>query len=302
MAMAEQPQPSAPVSAAALPAPFLFERESLEALAARHADGYRTARPFPHIVLEDMLPDSVVDALLAEFPAPDSTEWMRFDAPEERKLASNEHTAMGPMTRQVLAELNASPFVDFLETLTGIPGLVPDPHLVGGGLHQIQRGGHLAVHADFNRHPLTRLDRRLNLLLYLNRGWQDEWGGHLELWDREMRSAEVRIAPVANRCVIFGTTSFAYHGHPDPLECPPTVTRKSLALYYYSNGRPAEELAAADHNTLFQHRPGEDAPVATGLDRADGRGAVDLRRLAARVLPPVVVDGIRSVRRRRRRS
>ena len=141
--------------------------------------------------------------------------------------------------RWLLYQLNSSVFVNFLEELTGVGGLIPDPHFEGGGLHQIERGGFLKIHADFNRHPKLNLDRRLNLLLYLNEDWKDDYGGHLELWDREVARCVKRIAPVFNRCVVFTTTDFSFHGHPEPLACPPAVTRKSLALYYYSNGRPA---------------------------------------------------------------
>jgi Rps23 Pro-64 3,4-dihydroxylase Tpa1-like proline 4-hydroxylase len=93
------------------------------------------------------------------------------------------------------------------------------------------------VHADFNRHEKLNLDRRLNLLLYLNRDWKEEYGGHLQLWTRDMGRCVVKVLPVFNRCVVFSTTDFSYHGHPDPLTCPPGRTRKSIAMYYYTNGR-----------------------------------------------------------------
>src|SRR5204863_6284010 len=138
-----------------------------------------------------------------------------------------------------------------------IEGLIPDPYLFGGGLHQIERGGVLSVHADYNFHPVMHVDRRLNLLVYLNESWDPSWGGDLELWDRDMRRAVKTIEPVAGRCVIFGTTDFSYHGHPDPLTCPPEVTRRSLALYYYTNGRPAHEVDPSRNTTKFVPRPGE---------------------------------------------
>ena len=142
------------------------------------------------------------------------------------------------------------------QQLTGIDGLLPDPHMTGGGLHQYLPGAELRVHADFNKLPGYGLDRRLNLLLYLNPAWDEAWGGALELWDRDMQACVQRIAPVANRCVVFSTTRDSYHGMPDPLRCPDGVTRRSLALYYYSNGRPQHERGP-DHSTLWQTRPGE---------------------------------------------
>jgi hypothetical protein len=236
--------------------PFFFEAARLIPLADARAPGYAQADPFPHAVIDDLLPQWVVDGILEEFPPPGSG-WQRFSNQLEQKLGNRPETSYGPFTRQVLAQCNSSVFVDFLERLTGIAGLVPDPHFVGGGLHQIEPGGFLKVHADFNRHPRLQLDRRLNVLVYLNRDWPDDYGGHLELWDRTMTRVAQRILPVAGRCVVFSTTSFSYHGHPDPLTCPPDRTRRSLALYYYSNGRPAGEVVSEEHDTLFRSRPGE---------------------------------------------
>lgn len=236
--------------------------------------------------MDDFLPEGVLDAVLAEFPRPQDAEWIEFDSATQRKLASKDDSVMGPHTRSLLHELNASAFVDFLERLTGIEGLVGDPHLEGGGLHQIIPGGHLKVHADFNRHPRLQLERRLNVLIYLNRNWQDEYGGGFELWDEHMTGCVERVMPLFNRCVVFSTTSTSYHGHPEPLACPEGETRKSLALYYYSRDRPREEVAAA-HNTLFQARPGERFPVKERLKAA-----------ALQVTPPILVDA----RRRRARK
>ena len=107
----------------------------------------------------------------------------------------------------------------------------------GGGIHRIKRGGFLKIHSDTNFHPDFNLDRRLNLLLYLNKNWNDKYGGELELWDKKMKKCVKKIAPLFNRAVIFSTDDNSYHGHPDPLNCPENVVRQSLALYYYSHGR-----------------------------------------------------------------
>ncbi|HWB62556.1 MAG TPA: 2OG-Fe(II) oxygenase, partial [Chitinophagales bacterium] len=140
----------------------------------------------------------------------------------------------------------------------GIKNLVPDPVFEGGGLHQIKPGGYLKVHADFNKHRGTGLDRRLNVLIYLNENWDESYGGHFELWDKEMKNCEVKILPLFNRMAMFNTTDFSYHGHPNPLTCPPDRSRRSIALYYYSNGRPASEVTAGQEHritTAFVARP-----------------------------------------------
>ncbi len=234
---------------------FAFDRRWLQDLAVSHRDAYRVAAPFPHAVIDGLVPAQVLEAVVAEFPEP-SDEWRRFDDARQRKFgASLVDVAVGPVTRTVLAEFNASAFVDFLQTLTGIEeALIPDPHYRGGGLHQIVPGGYLEVHADFNRHPMFDLDRRVNVLVFLNHGWQSDWRGQLELWDRTMTRAERRVEPLFNRTVIFSITDTAFHGHPEPLRCPPGRTRRSLAFYYYSNGRPERERSES-HSTVWQTRP-----------------------------------------------
>ena len=251
--------------------------------------------------MDEFLPEGVLDGVLTEFPRPQDADWFAFDSPLERKLATKDESTMGPATRQLLAELNSAAFIDFLERLTGIEGLVPDPHLVGGGLHQIEPGGHLKVHADFNRHPRTGLERRLNVLLYLNRGWREEYGGALELWSRDMRACEARILPLFNRCVVFSTTSTSFHGHPEPVSCPQGETRKSIALYYYGRDRPPEERAG-EHNTLFKARPGEKLrePAPAPVEEQSKPVRARLKAGVLRVAPPILVDAW--VHRRKRRE
>jgi 2OG-Fe(II) oxygenase superfamily len=239
---------------------------------------YANAKPFPHIVFDNFFDPALLDLVLSEFPKPGEIAWQRFENENEIKLASASESSFGPTTRLLLYHLNSITFLEFLSSVTGIINLIPDPCFDGGGLHQILRGGKLGIHADFNKHPRYGLDRRLNLLLYLNKDWREEYGGHLELWNRDMTRCEAKILPVFNRFMVFGTTDFTYHGHPDPLQCPEGVTRKSLALYYFSNGRPAEEVSGK-HSTLFQARTEEEfKPTFKQW----------LRRVAKDLLPPIV--------------
>jgi hypothetical protein len=215
-------------------------------------DQYACARPFPHIALDGLFPDDVLDGVLDDFPAPGSTAWMRFDNREEKKLGFyHETTTIKPRVRAFLDAMNGFEMLLFLEALTGIEGLIPDPYFGGGGIHQIEPGGFLKIHADFNVHPKLRLDRRLNMLIYLNKNWGEEYGGHLELWNASLTERVQRIAPLFNRTVVFSTSEESFHGHPEPLRSPPGVTRKSVSLYYYTAGRPEEERAPA-HDTLFR--------------------------------------------------
>ena len=246
---------------------------------------YAAAKPFPHIVFDNFFDPELVDAVLAEFPRPDAIRWQRFDNEREVKLASAKEASFGTVTRLLLYHLNSMTFLEFLSKVTGIENLIPDPGFDGGGLHQIVPGGKLGVHADFNKHHQYGLDRRLNLLLYLNKNWKDEYGGNLELWDREMTRCEAKVAPLFNRVMIFSTTDFTFHGHPDALRCPEGMTRKSLALYYFSNGRPAEEISG-QHSTIFR-------------ERHEGDFRQSWRQRAATVardfLPPILTRGLRKV-------
>jgi Rps23 Pro-64 3,4-dihydroxylase Tpa1-like proline 4-hydroxylase len=223
---------------------------------------YANAVPFPHIVHPSFLDPDALAAVVDEFPNPDQlNDWRKLSSldgkgrvAQSEKLGYSNELAFGPTIRTLLYELNSGPFLQILERITGISGLMPDPYLMGGGLHQYLPGAILRVHADFNMHPLWKLDRRLNLLLYLNENWQPEWGGELELWDRSMSRCVERVMPSANTCVIFSTTSESFHGMPDPLRCPKGRTRKSIAIYYYSTDQQDQRQGQP---TLWQVRPHE---------------------------------------------
>lgn len=238
-----------PASSSRLASPA-FDLQALLEYARRAASSYRTADPFPHLVEDGLFDPTYLETVLDEFEAMDRGGWRHSESEHERKWSTDDVLRMGPFTAALIGQLNSAPFVEFLETVTGIAGLVPDPHLRGGGLHEIRRGGLLGVHADFNVHPRLKLYRRLNLLVYLNKDWLPEWGGALELWDRQGQGAVRLVPPVFNRAVLFDTSNLSYHGHPHPLACPPDRSRKSVALYYYTAERAPGE-APEPHGTVF---------------------------------------------------
>jgi hypothetical protein len=263
--------------------PFYFSAEALEQLADASRESFSAARPFPHVVFDDFLPERVLDLVLEEFPDPGDVPWTEFKQATSKKLASDGDALFGAFTRHLFAQFNSAPFLLFLERLTGIDGLIPDPYFFGGGLHQIEAGGFLKVHVDFSRNDKLRVDRRLNAIVYLNRDWDPAWGGALELWDAEMTRPVVSVEPIFNRCVIFATTGEANHGHPEPLACPPGRTRKSLALFYYRNDH-GPNVESPDDSTRYRSRPGEKI--------------VSARTIVKRVTPPILLDAARDVRRR----
>jgi hypothetical protein len=224
--------------------------KKLKRIVKHERQSYREASPFPNIVLDDFLDEGLLRRVAMEVETMDRSGWHRTMNERERKLSTEDESAFGHFTRRVFATLNSSAFVTFLEELTGIDGLIADPHLRGGGLHEIERGGLLGVHADFNFYKRMRVWRRLNVLVYLNTEWDEAWGGHLELWDADGKTCVKRIAPTFNRMVVFDTSSRSYHGHPHPLNCPEGVSRKSVALYYYTVDYPYPE-DLTPHSTVF---------------------------------------------------
>lgn len=240
---------------------FINEKyKSLLEVGKSHNEEYKNASPFPNIYFDDFFNEEMLNKVLDEFPDMSKKPDYKFDTPNEKKLASKGEARFGPVTKSFMHFLNSEPFLQFLSELTGIEKLIPDPYFEGAGCHQIQPGGLLKVHADFNKNRFLGLDRRLNVLVYLNKDWEESYGGHFELWNKDMTESVKKILPLFNRMAMFSTTSNSYHGHPNPLTCPPDRSRRSLALYYYTNGRPEEEIEEGleEHRTIFKYRQ-EDA-------------------------------------------
>jgi Rps23 Pro-64 3,4-dihydroxylase Tpa1-like proline 4-hydroxylase len=249
--------------------PALIDYKKLELIAKQQSANYLGNSPFPHLVIDDFLEPAILRSVIAAFPAVDDLKW---DAHEvisatgrlaqtkkfEFSLGKKDITTemrLPPLLRYLLLELNSGTFLYFLRVLTGISGLISDPKMHGGGLHQTLTGGMLRVHADFSKHTVYRFDRRLNVLLFLNENWQENYGGNLELWSTDMSRCERQIAPIANRCVIFNTTQSSYHGYTKPITCPSNVSRKSIAMYYYTT--PELVPGAVEAPTYWQDLPEE---------------------------------------------
>ncbi|MFT3884941.1 MAG: 2OG-Fe(II) oxygenase [Flavobacteriales bacterium] len=242
----------------------------------RITPGYRQARPFPYIALEHFLDADAANEAEQAFPKVQDEGWIHYVHVNEKKHGLNKMDRLPPYLRQVIQELNSDRFVRWLEQLTGIQGLKADDMLEGGGLHQSQRGGFLNIHADFTVHPHKRLwKRRVNVLVYLNKDWEASWGGELELWARDMSTCEARILPMFNRCVIFNTDEDSYHGLPDPIRCPEDQTRKSIALYYFTEEKNAPRL----RTTNYRARPTDGLKsAAIWLDKQAVAGYTRVKR------------------------
>ena len=234
---------------------------NLESFGVQKNSVYIHSKPFPHIVIEDLFDENLLNRILGEFPENIQQIGDNFDNKAERKLSLNDTNKFSNVTNDFINFLNSKIFINFLQNITDVDEkLRPDPYLIGGGLHELREEGYLNIHADFNMHPTMKLDRRLNLLIYLNKDWKNDFGGSLELWDKDMKKCERKITPTFNKTVIFSTTDNSYHGNPEKINHPNKISRKSIAMYYYTNGRPQHEKGLGNHSTIFRKRPNTEDP------------------------------------------
>lgn len=219
---------------------------------------YQEAKPFPHIVIDKFLPETILNSVVDEFN--DNKNWWydrvkwtepfqvnKFYWPHDIESANNLSNDL-PTISALVDYLNSPVMLKYLEELTGIKNLIGDELLMGGGLHKTTSGGKLSIHKDYNVHPVKKIYRRLNLLIYLNKDWKTEWEGHLQLWDKNMTNVEVNVEPLFNRAVIFTISDESLHGHPVPLNTPENVSRNSIALYYFTEENPEE---GDEHSVVF---------------------------------------------------
>lgn len=231
----------------------------------------QTAKPFPFIAVDNFLRPEAAEAILKAFPSfEDALKVGRtFDAVNEKfKVQVTDKAKFAEPIAQLNEELASQEFLDLMSYVFNIPHLLPDDKLVGGGIHETGPRGHLDVHVDFNLIEDRQLFRRLNILIYFNKEWQDSWGGNIELWDKEVKVCHQSFSPIFNRCVVFETSEISYHGV-TAVQCPAGMSRKSFAAYYYTKDAPAD-WSGHKHSTVFKARPNEvvKGKVLMPLERA----------------------------------
>jgi hypothetical protein len=212
-------------------------------------------KPFHYLIYDGFFTPEAAEMVLKEYPKP-TQEWNGTTyVHQKNKFTLTKFSEDLPVLKQVFDELNSEKFLSLLSDITGIPGVLSDNDLFGGGLHQSLKGAFLNVHVDFNLHEKTKYHRRMNAIVYMNKDWKEEYNGYLELWDMKEKKQLEYIAPLFNRLVIFETNEVSYHGHPKPLNAPEGISRKSLATYYYTKERPTDEIAKG-HNTIYVNTEG----------------------------------------------
>ncbi len=266
----------------------VLDWKALDDIAAQRREQYKAGQPFPHLVLDDLFSDALLDQAISELPGA-TANWTTYDTVNEAKQVCSDAAAFGPVAETIVHALNSAQFVNFLEKLTGIEGLIPDPHLRAAGYMKVRPGGFLGLHYDFATQRELKLDRRINVLLYLNRDWRSEWGGQLELHSNDAldsaKHQEITVEPLFNRTVIFNTPN-ALHGHRRAIQCPSGRARLCLSWYYYT-APPVPGWAARAKPVIF--RDGKVDPMRSIVTWAN------------RLVPPILFDAARALRARVRR-
>lgn len=257
------------------PKSLLMNTDTAKSTGASYAEEYQGGQPYNHICIDNFLPEEVIEGIredLKQLPEPEGS----FNRAQENLKSSYIPERLPDFTKNLFYALNSRPFILFLEEMTGIKGLIPDPYFMGAGIHKTLNGGHLDIHADFNLHKQMNVERRLNVLIYLNKDWQKEWGGSFEIWDKQMAKKEASFVPLYNRMVCFSTGSDTFHGNPEPVNHPDGEPRQSIALYYYT---ATWDASRKSHSTIFKPRPGS-------VDEADR--IVARRERFENILPPFI--------------
>lgn len=211
---------------------WILKKKKLNGLLKKRFD-FEKKKPFPYVIIDNFLPKKSAKEIFDNFPILGKTYLDRSQKYQKTKHLSRDIHLMPEIIRELLMELNSGLFIDFLEKITNIEGLIPDPHYIGAGIHQLHNGGFLKIHRDFLRHKKNHTTRVLNLLIYFNKNWKKKYRGNLEFYSDPNSKPKVKIEPIFNRVVIFQTNLNSWHGYPEPLNLPENYYRNALVCYYY---------------------------------------------------------------------
>jgi len=243
---------------------------------------FQQAEPYPHICIDNFLQPDFASQVLGSIPA--YKEAMKQGvshktANENGKVQLTDAKTFDKPVAQLNRVLASSLFLEGLSYISGIPKLLADEELVGGGIHQTGPRGRLDVHIDFNYMEERQLHRRMNILIYFNKGWQEGWGGDVEIWDLKVKKCHYSFSPIFNRCVIFETNDISYHGV-TAVHCPQGESRKSFAAYYYTKEAPGH-WTGRKHSTIFKARPDEKlkAYVTMPIEKVQRKLKKNIRKL-----------------------
>jgi 2OG-Fe(II) oxygenase superfamily len=261
---------------------LLLEKIRLPAGIQELHASYANAKPFPHVVIDNMFSPELLDSLLPEIAGMERDQWKNVEQdPRERTARMRSAAEMGPAGTNLLSIVHSAGFLYFLSEVTGIWQLLPDPYLLGAGYASMRRGDYFNVHSDRNVAYDTGLHRRLAMIVFLNKDWKPEYHGQLELWNHQATSCDARVDPVFNRTALFEVADPNYHGVPVPLACPADRSRQSFILYYHTAALDGQS-EVKPHTSVF-------APRLHGTNR------LTWRSLLRDVTPPVMTRALRKL-------
>jgi hypothetical protein len=237
----------------------VFNFDKFEEYIKQNKEEYQNKKPFSYDAISELFSEEALNGILDSFPSVnDESKWdKRDDKGIQVKLRTNWKTELDipPKILEVIQTLQSGRFCRLLSEYTGIDGLMPDFWFGGGGLNQIMPGGELAIHLDGTYNDDIKMYRRVNIIVFLNKEWEDEYGGHLEFWDIDKTACFAKVKPDYNTLAMFNTSDLTEHGHPTPLSCPEGMSRKSLILYFYTSARPDNEVILDKvHRAIFTPR------------------------------------------------
>jgi hypothetical protein len=256
-------------------ADVLSDKLRLSVDTATLRSSYENAKPFRHIILDNLFTSSLLERVCHEIPRIDDETWVGENDEHVKQFNHRSPVALGDAASELVNLLHSAAFLYFLSEVSGIWELLPDPYLQGASFHVVPRGGFFHVHADRNTAYSTGLLRRLALMLYLNKGWKTEYGGQFELWNETGTQRVQSVEPIFNRCLIFEVTDTSYHGLPNPVACPAGQTRNSFAVYYHTAAK-AETGEMKTHTSIY-------APATYR------RKPFSMRSLAKDLTPPLLL-------------
>jgi hypothetical protein len=194
---------------------------------------FLSAKPFEHIIIDNFLEESYAEKLSELFPKLNDS-WHEYKNPIEVKYAFDNINSLPTELKNYFYYLSTNEITDIIKSITTIDDLQYDEYLHGAGIHLHPRYGRLNIHLDYEKHPYSGKERRLNIILFMSKDWNTNWNGANELWNSDVSKCIAKTEIKFNRAILFKTNDISWHGLPDKILCPENVFRKSLAYYYVS--------------------------------------------------------------------